>query len=162
MKKLFYAATLCLSVFFVSSCDSDDDNGSSTNTIVGNWEIFEINFFISSDEGTLDETFPTDVCNMPFIISFTEDGGAILPDGDIGLNFEGNPSLNCSLNGSDINGTWQLVSGNDYILIQEGDVSNAEINVSNSNNTIEIIIDGSDPDDSDPTTQIITFRGNRN
>jgi hypothetical protein len=44
MKKLFYAATLCLSVFFVSSCVCDDDNGSSTNTIVGNWEIFEINF----------------------------------------------------------------------------------------------------------------------
>lgn len=168
MKKFFYLVAIIGFGAFVSSCNSDDDgssSGNTENTIVGTWDISEIEMSSTSEEGTNSATIPASVCSEDYIFTFAANGNLTVTDLALDFDeaFEGNLDLACEVNGGVLNGTWQFVSGNTYVLVIDGESSQTEVNFSNGNNTFEITFINDQTDDPfEPFTQTIIWRGDRN
>jgi hypothetical protein len=167
MKKLKLILFLFTVIFLLQSCNNDDDNSNAENPISGTWEITEINFN-SQEDGVVvtDETFSTDVCNAPFIFAFGPDGDFSIPDAELefDVDFNDNAILLCSVSDGTLPGSWEQTSGNNYILTIENEPSEAEIRLSDNDNSIEIILVNEDYDEIDDITytDTITFIGVRN
>jgi hypothetical protein len=167
-KQIFtFAFALIALIFF--SCNNDDDGGSTTSPdpIVGTWNITEINFNFQEDGvETFDQSFSTDVCSSTFFFSFEEDNTLTIPNIEFDLDFDlnDNASLICDDLGGTISGSWSFNSGNDYIINFDGEPSQVQVNFSNNDANVEIIIVEEDFDEFDQITytDTITFRGTKN
>lgn len=153
------AITLCTFLFFalfLSSCDSDDDNSTSNQQIVGTWEIFEISssetYNLNGVEETDTSTFTTENCNPTPFFSFSENGVLTVSE----ISFESDEEFLCAITGQ-LTGTWSIISGNVYLLTVENDPAEAQITFSNQNNSVEIRIEEIDEDGELSTT----FRANK-
>ncbi len=161
--------SLIILLFFVAASCSDDDDGNVTSNqaeIVGTWTLFETRFVSSNDDtGPTDETFSADSCNSPVSFIFDSDGQLTLTDVefDFDEDFDGNLIFNCQVSDAQLNGSWQLVSGNSYVVTIEGEAETVDINFLNNNTIMEFIIINDQSDDpTDPSTQEFTLRFNKN
>jgi hypothetical protein len=164
MKKLFYICTLFVLSLLVTSC-GDDDEQNTTDPIVGTWEIYEVEYDVTfvedGVEESFQETFTTENCNAPITFAFAEDGTLTVSNFEVDFEDDNDDGflLDCTVLADDLVGTWQLVSGNDFILGLDNESAQVEIYLSNNNTTIEIEITEVDDLEADESSVVI-FRGN--
>lgn len=164
MKNFIYLSTLFVLALFLNACSSDDDgdgsSGASAETVIGNWEIYEVNYVGSFQFGdmeeTVDETFSTDICDPTPVASFSTDGSLTLTDFEVEQDFFNDDETVCYVDG-ELSGTWEQVSGSTFIFDLEDESSEVEITMSNGNNRINVKIDESDENGDFE----VTFKGNR-
>ena len=147
MKNFIRLTFLVVFVLFISSCDSDDDNGSSKQPLVGTWQIYEVNFFesflVNGNEETSDESFLTENCDPIPFFSFDADGTLTFISFEIDLDEIGIDDASCVFV-EQLSGTWSLINNNIYRLTVDNDPVEVEITFSNNNDNVDIIFDGSD------------------
>jgi len=161
---LNFVLVLALTVF-IASCDSDDDgNAPALNPVVGSWQIVEIHQTVE-ENGTIvfDESFSTDVCNLPVFFTFVNGGQLTITEFELDFNFDfgGNISLDCNVEDADLNGGWELIAGNTYLVTIDGDSQQVFITFSDGNNSFQLAITNTETEDGDTYTETVTFTGNR-
>lgn len=163
MKKLIYLSTLFVLALFFNACSSDDDGGSGSDanaeTIVGSWEIYEVNYKgdvqFGEFEETIDNTYSTDICDPTPVFTFSADGSASISDFEVEEDFF-DEEVVCYVDG-EMTGTWEYVSGSTFIVDVDGEPVEADVTMSNGNNRVSIVILNTDFGDEVE----VTFRGNR-
>lgn len=118
MKKIIL---LLITIVSLSSCSSNDDDTASLNAIIGNWQLKSI---------TENGTERTTDCTRKSTLTFLENGSATSKDynDDSGI---------CE---NDDNGTftWENTTGSIYKIIEDGDISEVQINFSQDKSTFSI------------------------
>lgn len=162
MRKIAFLNTLFVLALLMTACSSDDDSSAaSLETIVGNWEIFEVRyqgtFSFGGFEETIDETFSTDSCDPTPIAVFSSDGTMVLTDFEVEIDFFGDEDEICFIDG-ELTGEWEQVSGSTFLFNIEGEGA-VEVNVtlSNGNNRMTLTIEDSAGGEEFQST----FRANR-
>jgi len=150
---------------FTVSCDSDDDgNAPAPDPIVGTWRIVEVSQTVE-ENGTvvLDETFSTDACGDPIFFTFVNGGQLTITEFELDFDFDfnGNVSLSCDVYDNDLNGGWELLSGNTYSINVDGETDQVTIIFSNNNNTFDISFVFTENFNGDTITETFTLTGNR-
>lgn len=170
MRYLSKLSILFLIFLVATSCGYDDDNGDyntpTQDEIVGTWTLLETRIVLSSNNNeTTDQTFSSDLCNAPVTFNFGADGNLTTTDFELDLEeaIEGNLDLFCQVENGLLQGNWQFLTGNNYILTIDGDSQGVDINFLNNNNAMDLIILNDESDDpTDPFTQEITLKFNKN
>ncbi len=167
MSRNIYLSLFIVFGLLVSSCSSDDgDSNSIEREVVGTWEMVEFDFNYQEDGVVVfDQSFSADGCNSPIVFTFSPEGVLTNTNFELDLDedFNNNVVLVCDVFGSDVTGTWEFISGNSYELVIDGESGLVDINFSDNNNTIEIVISFTDFDEIDDITytETVTLRGSR-
>ncbi|MER3375247.1 MAG: lipocalin family protein [Allomuricauda sp.] len=142
MKKNFF--TLLLAAILISSCSSDDGDGSVSASIVGTWDAVEFNMAAGVDlneDGTASENLLDELDCFASTVTFTADGG--YSTATTGIYFEANEdSFSITCDGVETTSGTYALNGNTLTTNDEDGEVEATVTVTQD----RLIVEGDDED----------------
>lgn len=149
-KNLFYPLALFALLLTIISCNSDDDNNSSNDPIIGNWDVIELGYsyedVVTGDTG--EEVFEGTICNPNPTMTFSANGNATLTDMSFDVDTEDNTT--CEVLGT-LNGDWIELNNNIYAITFKGETLEMTAVFSNNDNKVTITAQEQDEDEINET-----------